>query len=419
LKIWIVNHYANEPGTSASGGLRHFKIGKELTKLEHEVQIFASSLEHRTNRQRLKHPETRLDQIFEGVGFRFLKSSGYSGNSLKRVANILQFALRLARKKNLEGLGKPDIIIASSPFPVAAITSYFLAKRFCVPFVYEIRDLWPQALIDLGQLKKNSSAARVLFQIEKFLVRNADGIISTLPNIKSYFQGRNIIHPPIVHIPNGHDATVEPLPNMEKSNKFVFQYFGSIGAMNNLEAILAGFALFGEKIHASDQSSTKNIPELRVYGDGPLRESLISKFGNLPNLKFLGSFRHSELQLVTSQADCHVVALAPLDVYKYGISLNKLTEYLSCDRPVLIFGKAWGNPVELAGAGVTIEELDPEAIALGMLEMFESSETQRDLWSKNGIRFVKSEFSWTKNTQKLDIYLRSLVHGYAKPSRTN
>jgi len=153
-QVWILNHYAQEPG--GAGGTRHFSLAKHLQTLGWQTTVLAASVELNTGRQRLVNNEnTRLDS-FEGVSFLWVKTPPYKGNGGGRMLNMLAYAFRVCLPSTTRELARPDVVVGSSVHPFAAVSGAWLAKRHRVPFVFEVRDLWPQTLVDLGRLKDTS-----------------------------------------------------------------------------------------------------------------------------------------------------------------------------------------------------------------------------------------------------------------------
>ena len=160
MKIWFVNHYA-VPLTHV-GNVRHFTLARELVKRGHDVSIVASSFIHKTLSEGVSTGKNACKhENIEGVDFLWIKTPPYKGNSWKRLWNMTVFGFRFWMGKGTRGLKRPDIIIGSSPDPLAAFAAYRVARRLKVPFVFEVRDLWPQTLVDLGRISPNHPLVRI------------------------------------------------------------------------------------------------------------------------------------------------------------------------------------------------------------------------------------------------------------------
>ena len=167
--VWLLNHYAAEP--TGSGGTRHYGLAKYAARHGLRVFLIAASVEHFSGRQRLRPRETeRLEEI-QGVPFLWVRTSRYSGNGLARIRNMLQYGIRVLLRSTTRELPPPDVIVGSSVHPLAALAGHILARRYRVPFVFEIRDLWPETLIQMGRIRRNGPVAAALRLVESRLCR--------------------------------------------------------------------------------------------------------------------------------------------------------------------------------------------------------------------------------------------------------
>jgi glycosyltransferase involved in cell wall biosynthesis len=181
MRVWLVNHYALPP--QRAGGTRHYALARELIRRGHEVTLIASSVDYMRRQEAHLAPNerARLEQVGE-VPFLWLRTLPYQGNSLRRVGNMLSFAFRL-RREAPRALPRPDVVVGSTPHLFAAWAAYRLARRYQVPFVLEVRDLWPEFAIDMGVLT-NPILIRTSRWLESFLYNRADHLLVNSPAIK-------------------------------------------------------------------------------------------------------------------------------------------------------------------------------------------------------------------------------------------
>ena len=203
--VWIVNHYAQTP--SGPGGTRHFQLSQFLPEYGWKPFILAASTELHTGYQRLDSNQTfRLDTV-DRVPFLWLFAPSYKGNGLGRILNMLIFSIQLLNPRPVRLLPPPDLIIGSSVHPFAVLSAYLLSRKYRVPFIFEVRDLWPQTLIDFGKLRQRGILAILLRQLEGFLYQKSNAIVTLLPYAYRYIQ-RFGIQPNRVHwVPNGVDLS--------------------------------------------------------------------------------------------------------------------------------------------------------------------------------------------------------------------
>ena len=355
--IWILNHYAQEPG--GAGGTRHFSLARHLPRHGWKATIIAASTDHSTGAQRLDSGETKRFQSYEGVPFLWLRTRGYSGNGMDRVGNMLDYTRAVLKRENLSGLDAPDAIIGSSVHPLAAWAGRRLARRHGVPFVFEVRDLWPQTLIEMGRISSGHPAAIGLRWLEKSLYRDARRIIVLLPKAHEYIEPFGIPREKIVWIPNGTDTeNFAAEPPATDPDTFTLMYFGAHGAANGLDNLLAAMRLV-------ESAPAGRRVVLRLVGDGPLKPSLMAmaQEKGLTSVSFEDPVAKKDIPALAAQAGAFVFNLIDAPVFKYGISSNKLFDFLAAGRPVLFCCASSNNPVAEAGAGITVPPENPQLLA--------------------------------------------------------
>lgn len=356
MRIWIVNHYAVPP--SEPGGTRHYSLARELVRHGHEVYIICSDVNHWTREKTGQNRAAFNVEVFQEVPFVRLPVPRYGDGFLGRARGMFTFAVRLI-SANLSQLPPPEVVIGSSPHPLAAWGALRLARRFGAPFILEVRDLWPQTLIDLGRASPRNILVKSLFKLENHLYKSASAIITLLPGGRDYISQRGISIDKIVWIPNGMDGELidRPLPPEEKDMLNVM-YLGAHGLANGLDTLLEAAQLL-------KMQGWEDRISFRFIGEGPhkrfLRETA-RKLG-LSNINFEPAVPRTQVSLVLAQADVVVVLLKKSGLYRWGISLNKIYDYLAAARPVIIGIDALNNPVQESGGGLSIPPEDPFALA--------------------------------------------------------
>ena len=361
-ELWIFNHYART-GEDA-GGARHFEMAKHLTARGWSVTIFASGVTHRTGRNLVPSGESRAIRVIEGVRFVWLKASPYKGNGLSRWKNIVEYYLEAIKEKQVEGLEAPQVVIGSSVHPLAGLAAWRVARRYDVPFVFDIRDLWPQTLIDMGKLSKRSPIAFALRRLEGFLYKRAERIISVLPGAVDYIKTFGIDPQKVVWISNGVDFGAYQAPGpVGENDQFVLMYLGSLGEANAIEVLLDAMRLVSEK---------NSQVTLRLIGTGPLEEALKDQARRLGLLGkavcFEGAVPRSEVAGIAREADAFVITVKDVPgLYRYGISMNKIFDYMAAGKPTLIAVDAFNNPIAESEGGITVAPDNPIKLAEAIL----------------------------------------------------
>ncbi|MBS7348741.1 MAG: glycosyltransferase family 4 protein, partial [Comamonas sp.] len=327
--VWILNHYAQEP--SGAGGTRHFHLAEHLQAYGWHATIIAASVEHQSGHQRLEPNEKKRCDYFKGVPFLWVRTPEYQGNGGGRMRNMLAYTWAVLQRSTTAKLPRPDVVIGSSVHPFAAVAGALLARRYKVPFIFEVRDLWPQTLVDMGRLQEDSFMTWALRKLELWLYRRAARTVVLLPRAWEYITPLGIPKERVVWIPNGVDLSLFPRSTVADTAKdhFTLMYFGAHGQANGLDNVLHAMK------HVQEQSNGRNI-HLRMIGDGPLKPSLVEQASEmgLTNVSFEPPVAKSQIPALAAQADAFVIAVLNLPgLYRYGISMNKLFDYLAAEQP--------------------------------------------------------------------------------------
>ncbi|MCE9662463.1 glycosyltransferase family 4 protein [Halomonas sp. M5N1S17] len=363
--VWILNHYAKHPETA--GGARHFQLARHLPAHGWRATLIASSVDHPSGFQRLAENEPMRLETSGGVPFLWLRTAAYRGNGGGRIQNMLQYAWQAIRPSRLKALDRPDLIIGSSVHPFAALSGWWLARRHGVPFIFEVRDLWPQTLIDMGRLREGSLTTRCLRALEDFLYRRARRVLTLLPRAEEYIVPRGVPAEHVVWLSNGVDLgdypDVSPPQPRPPEMPLTLMYFGSHGEANGLDVLLEAMG----QVKAAH--GVGNVPvRLRLIGDGPSKDALQRQASGLGLdgrwVSFEPAVPKREIPLLAREADAFVITVRDLpQLYRFGISMNKLFDYMAAARPVIIASAAVNDPVAEAQAGITVKPEDPAALA--------------------------------------------------------
>lgn len=404
-QVWILNHYALEPG--GAGGTRHFQLAAGLPASGWQATVIAASVELNSGRQRLAAGEMRRRETHAGVPFVWIRTPQYEGNGGGRMHNMLAFALRVLLPRYTRGLPAPAAVIGSSVHPFAALAGALLARRYGVPFVFEVRDLWPQTLVDLGRLKERSLVTRALRRLERWLYRRARSIVVLLPHAFDYIGPLGVAQEKVVWIPNGVDLSAFPQPIQrvrKEGEPFVMMYFGAHAQANALDNVLRAMKRLCDLVPPGSV-------RLRIIGDGPLKPALIDMAAELGlrSVSFEPPVPKHAIPALAAEADAFVFNLADAPVFRYGISSNKLFEFMAGTRPVLFCCAAANNPVEEAGAGITVPPGKPEALAEAMLALMQMPEEQRHRMGYAGRWYVEQTHDFQRLAQQLAATLDKCV----------
>jgi glycosyltransferase involved in cell wall biosynthesis len=403
-KIWILNHYAIPP--YMPGGTRHYDLSQELIKKGYDVTIFSSGFGH-GKKDYFKSFEGKpyILENYEKLKFVWLRTASYNENNYKRILNMLSYLFRMLTVAH--NFSKPEVIIGSSVHPFAVIVAWLLSKKYKAKFIFEVRDLWPQTPIDMGIIKPNGIIAKLMYAWEKFMYKRADNIIVLLPNAKKYIESKGISSEKIVWIPNGvnleqfnNSKQLDPDSNLVKllrknENKFKVIYTGAHGPANGLNVVIEAASIL-QKNH--------NKVQFFLIGNGVEKNKLQrnAKKYNLKNIHFFSSIPKEQIPDLLRYADLLLHCFAPIDVFKYGISPNKIFDYLASEKPVIMSVKTSNNIVQEAKAGIVVEPGNAEALAEGIVKIQEMSPEGRKKLGANGRAYVEKYHSSKILAEKLE-----------------
>lgn len=400
-RVWLINHYASPPDSSA--GTRHYSIGRELVRRGMDVTIFAAGFDHATSREERVHGwSLTRSQWFTGVRFVWLRTFPYRGNTWRRMVNMAGFALLLVLAQVRRPA--PDVVVGSTVHPFAALAGWIIAKLRGARYVYEVRDLWPQTLIDLGALQPNAASARLLRAIEAFLVRRAETIITVLPGMSTYLDDRGLPSAHVRYLPNGVDlvaadlATTSLGPTVQgnalsrllselgrrrESGEVVFAYAGAHGRVNRLEIVLAAFALANRR--------TRTPIHLLLVGDGPEKEALKQRANEigLTNVTFADPVPKDKLPALLNAIDVGVVHATATPIYRFGVSFNKVFDYMAARKPIVFACTAFNDPIAASGGGRTVTPDDPGALAAAVISLAAAEPGERRRMGEAGRAYAE------------------------------
>ncbi len=380
--IWIFNQFA---GTPESGwGERHYFFAQYWIEAGWDVVIFSGSYNHVFKKNVEVKNGFFKEEIYNGVRFIWVKNPRYNPKSVMRFISMLIFTFRLYFLK-LTDFGKPEAIIVSSMpiFPI--FPALYYQNLFGVPVYFEIRDIWPLTLIQLGGIKPWHPLAKFIGWFEKRAYRESDGVVSLLPNAKEHIDEVANKNVNFHYIPNGIDADLvgtDDIPlelrQLIPENKFIVGYAGTLGLANALE-------------HFIDAALTFNSNEdicFVLVGDGYLKEDLMRKCENNDNIIFYPKIKKSQIQNLLNYFDVAFVGRAGSDLFKHGVSANKYFDYMLAGLPILDSNNFIKDPVELSGCGLIVKPDCADSIREGIIKLKAMNKSELEELGKLGIKYV-------------------------------
>jgi glycosyltransferase involved in cell wall biosynthesis len=402
LNIWWFSQYASTPDQQFT---TQHDFARRLVEKGHRVTFFAAGFSHYKFREiRLKEGENWRAEQFDGVRFIWIKTPHYKKNDWKRTFNMCVFAWKAYW--TARALPEtPDVIIGTTFQPLASLAAYGVSVSKHKPFIFEVKDLWPLTMIEFGRMSSKSPIARGLSRLERFLALRAVKILTVLPGAAEYFGQFGIPKQRVVWIPNGLElsryVSLRPYSG-QISGSFTLVYAGG-----HVEA----FAL--ETILRAAQIEQQNGGRARFVfvGGGQEKPSLVrlARDLELRNVEFRDAVPKKELYRVMEEADAFILSMRDLPgLYRYGVSFNKLCDYVAAGRPVLFAGDPSNNVVKEFQCGIVVPPEDPPAFAAAIRKLEEMTAEQRAEMGRNGIRCARERFDMATLAGRLESLLISV-----------
>ncbi len=404
-RVWIINQYALPKGTA--GITRHGDFAHALNKLGYEVTVFASSFDNFQRKEVVSKKNIEYSN-HDGVNFVWIKTPSYQGNDSKRIKNMVTFFSKILFTLGSGREGKPDIIIGSSPHLLSGLAGSLLSTRFRVPFLLELRDVWPEDLIELGALRENSLSHKILNGIANHLYHRADHILSVPPKLHTWLANKGIPLDKITPLPNGVFANEKAALEMPESLKEIFDseadkfkllYMGAHGVANKLTNIVDTAAYIRE--HRPEQF--KKLAFFLV-GGGQEKEKVITKAKELKlnNIHFHDPVSKAAVNAAMQNSDALLVHLAAAETFsQFGRSPNKLYDYLKAGKPVLFSTLDTETVVDKAKAGYTFVPESPKDFANVIDRLMNLNPEQYKQLGLNGQEAVKRHYDLDYLSQRL------------------
>ena len=369
MDIWLINHYAVPPKYYPLA--RQTCFARYLMAMGHTVTIFAASTVHNSNMNLITDGAPWRDEVVDGVHYVYIRCMDYQGNGLKRIYNICEFAWKLpgvCRK-----FPRPDAIVATSMPPTSCAMGIHLARKYGCRGVAEIADLWPESIVAYGIAGPRNPAVLALRRLEKWIYEKADDVVFTCEGGYDYiveqgWEGK-IPRAKVHYINNGVDLaafdenraryTVQD-PDLEDPSVFKVVYTGSIRQVNHLGLLL-------------DAAKEVTDPRVKflIWGDGDQRAALEQRVREegISNVVFKGKVEKKYIPSIVSRADINLAHNDPSPLFRFGISFNKLFDYLAAGKPVLCDFPCPYNPAIQCGAGISVDAPSSGKIAAAVESM--------------------------------------------------
>ncbi len=393
MKILLIHQYFLEKDDP--GGSRFNEMTKVWVKEGHQVTVLCGMLNYVTGKVPAKYKGRYTHTSYYEKNLRVVRShvsSNYNSNFFGRLWAYFSFVVS-SIYAGLFKASRHDIIVVTSPPLFVGITAYVISRLRRVPFIFEVRDLWPESAIDTGVIT-NKLIIKFAFWFESFVYKKARLINVLTPAFREKLVSvKNVQSEKVIFIPNAADFSLSDRLlkefDVEKfkeeqglDGKFVVTYAGAHGVANHLMQLL----------EAAELIDDQNVL-IQFVGDGMEKRKLIeaAKVKKLRNVRFVDAVPKSEVFKYIIASDMGASVLKKVDTFK-TIYSNKTFDYMACQRPVLLAIDGVSRElVESADCGIYAEPENARAIADAIIR---AKKYHVDFLEKgkNGYRYAKENF---------------------------
>ncbi len=328
----------------------------------------------------------------------------------ERMLNYSSFCVSAAMTGSF--LERPDVVIATSPQLLVGLSGWWAAKMKGVPFVLEVRDLWPESLAAVGVGNANSALQRTLGKIAGFLYRKAQHVVVVTPAFREHLtRVWKVPAEKISVVQNGvetglfspRNGDVDLMKRINAEGKFVVSFIGTIGLAHGLETVIAA---------AERLAHVAPDVMFMLLGEGADRERIVALAAakNLKNICFVPQQPRERIPDYIAASDACLVVLRKSEVFETVIP-TKMLEFMACARPVILgVGGQAREILERSGGGICVEPGNVDELCEAILRMRERPELC-DALGRNGREYIVRNLSRERTALEYSEVLRGLVEG--------
>tara|TARA_Y200000002_G_scaffold372043_1_gene369398 strand:- start:1054 stop:2262 length:1209 start_codon:yes stop_codon:yes gene_type:complete len=387
--IWYISKYCTISSKNSTGS-RGWLLMEEFTRKGHESVVITSDNDDSYND--IKNSSISFTK--ENVKIIIIKTVKYvTAKSFKRVLSWFDFEFNLFRlDKKL--LPNPDVVIISSLSLLTILNGIYLKKKYGCKLVFEVRDIWPLTLVELGGYSNYNPLIMILALIEKIGYKKSDVIVGTMPNLSAHVRKVLGYSKPVHCIPMGVSKsmlknrltdTPRYIQKHLKIDDFNIVYAGTFGMTNSLNTFFEAAKML------------KDHPNIRfiIFGDGALRKDYIKRFGHLSNLIYFTKVKKNQVQAFLAYADVLYYSTFKSVVYDYGQSANKFIDYMISEKPIIASYSGYPSMINEANCGYFIPAEDVNTLVIKIKELIKVNKSERNSIGARGR-------SWLINNRKYE-----------------
>ncbi len=396
-RIWIIDHYSSEP---RYGGIsRQYDFAKELGKRGYKVVVIASGFSHFTHKY-ISQKNVLVNRLRDNIYYIYLKTSSYeTNNGLARAGNMLDFMHKVARYEAAiaKKYGKPDVVTGCSVHPLAWVAAYKVAKKYKIRFCAEVRDFWPRIWVAGGEKKPYDPMVLFFGWLQKWAFQKADRIIYSMDHGDKYICKELGIPEKktfLIGQPMDCDRFDENAKKKELLPETIREFIstGFICSFAGYYMTYEGVYVMLEALKILEQ---KGLPIKMVFvGSGQEKEGMreFIRANRLQNALVWDRIPKEAVPALISRSDicmAHLEVEGHKEVYQYGVSKNKVNEYLYSGACTLYGFLYKDDEVAASGGGMVFEPYNARDLAEKIEKVYHMPEDERKQYGINGRKYIR------------------------------
>lgn len=411
MRILLIHQYFLEKNDS--GGSRFNEMTKLWSYQGHEVTVLSGMVHYATGKKMPRYKGKFIyndPQFYKGVDvIRCHVSESYNSSFLGRLWAYFSFVFSSIYAGLFKVKKKHDIILVTSPPLFVGITAYVLSVFKRLPFVFEVRDLWPESAIDTGVIT-NKWIIKFAYWFERFIYKKSKLVNVLTPAFRAKLLDKGVPKDKVVFIPNAADFSLAAAvkenfdalgfkKEIGLQDKFVITYVGAHGVANHLIQLLDTAELLKDT----------NVV-FQLIGSGMQKEMLLAEKEkrNIQNVIFRDPVAKEKVFKFILASDMGASVLKKVETFK-TIYSNKTFDYMSCEKPVLMAIDGVSRElVEKAKCGIFVEPENPIAIANGIRRVIIQSKKLNEM-GENGYKYALENFDRRQLAKKYASYMQTII----------
>lgn len=399
MNILYLNHYAGSPEMGME--FRPFYLSREWVRMGHRVTIVAGDYSHLRQHNPVVFEDFQAEAI-GGITYCWVQTGSYEGNGVARALTMFRFVSKLCtHAKELVDRYRPDVVIASSTYPLDTYAAQIIARLSNAKYVHEVHDMWPATLYEIGGMSRRHPFVQLLQRAEDDAYRKCDLLVSLAPYTKPYMVEHGLDPGKFVNIQNGIDLDAwnspSPIPDEhiallnQLNDKFIVGFFGGHALSNALDYLL----------DVAKLEDDKDIAFVLV-GDGVEKPRLFerSTVEGLSNVYFLPPVPKTSIPTLLTHFDCSYMGGVDSPLYRFGLCLNKMYDSMMAGIPIIC---AFSAPEGLVSQYQCGLEVSPQPIAnvIESIDFLKSlTPEERRVIGQRGRNAVLEHFTYAQLAQQ-------------------